>query len=142
MGSPISSTLAEIYLQYLKEIYVKHWLENREIILYKRYVDDILSIYDQIKTDETTIHNTINNIDKNLEFKITEENNTISYLDLSINRNSQPHRTGNLQKTHTWTSSYTALLTTLMRSSQHSNTSTEWSHCPSLNKRRSKNGKK
>jgi hypothetical protein len=35
MGSPISSTLAEIYLQDLEEIYVKHWLENREIILYK-----------------------------------------------------------------------------------------------------------
>jgi len=33
MGLPISSTLAEIYLQYLEEIYVKHWLENREIIL-------------------------------------------------------------------------------------------------------------
>jgi len=89
MGSPISSTLAEIYLKYLEEIYVKHWLENMEIILYKRYIDDILIIYDQTKTDETTIYNTINNIDKNLEFKITgEENNTVIYLDLSINRNS------------------------------------------------------
>jgi hypothetical protein len=89
MGSPISNTLTEIYLQYLEEIYVKHWLQNREIILYKRYVDGILIIYDQSKPDETTIYNTINNNDKNLEFKITgEENNTISYLDLSINRNS------------------------------------------------------
>jgi hypothetical protein len=31
MGSPISSTLAEIYLQYLEEMYVKHCLENKEI---------------------------------------------------------------------------------------------------------------
>jgi hypothetical protein len=69
----------------LEEIYVKHWLENREIILYKRYVDAILIIYDQTKTDETTIYSTINNTDKNLEFKITlEDNNIISYLYLSI----------------------------------------------------------
>jgi hypothetical protein len=89
MVSPISSTLAEIYLQYLEEISVKHWLENREIILYIRYVDDILILYDQTNTDKTTIYNTFNNTDKNLEFKITgEENNTISYLGLSINRNS------------------------------------------------------
>jgi hypothetical protein len=25
MGSPISSTIAETYLQYLENIYVKHW---------------------------------------------------------------------------------------------------------------------
>jgi len=36
MGSPISSTLAKIYLQYLEEMYVKHCLENKEITFYKR----------------------------------------------------------------------------------------------------------
>jgi hypothetical protein len=87
MGSPISSTSAEISRQYLEAIYIKHWMESREIILYKRYVDDILIMYDQTKTDETTIHNTINSIAKNLEFKMTaEENHTISYLDLFVNR--------------------------------------------------------
>jgi len=35
-GSPISSTIAEICLQFLEEIYVKQWLENKEIIYYKR----------------------------------------------------------------------------------------------------------
>jgi hypothetical protein len=53
MGSPISNTLAEIYLEYLEEIYVKHCLENKEITFYKSYVDDILIIYDQNRTDET-----------------------------------------------------------------------------------------
>jgi hypothetical protein len=62
-------------------------MESKEIVMYKRYVDDVLIMYDQTKTDETTIHNTINNIDENLEFKMTiEEKHTISYLDLSINR--------------------------------------------------------
>ena len=36
MGSPISSMLAEIYLQYLENIYIKHWLNNKEILFYKR----------------------------------------------------------------------------------------------------------
>jgi hypothetical protein len=88
MESLISCTLAEIYLQYLEETYVKHCLENREITYYKRYVDDIIIIYDQNRIDEETIHNIINNIDEKFEFKVSrEENNTINYLDLSINRN-------------------------------------------------------
>jgi hypothetical protein len=40
-GSPISSTIAEIYLQFLEEIYIKQWLEGKEIIYYKRYVDHL-----------------------------------------------------------------------------------------------------
>jgi hypothetical protein len=57
-------------------------------MFYKRYVDDILIIYDQRKTDEQIILHQINSIDKNLQFKISpEENNTINYLDTSIHRN-------------------------------------------------------
>lgn len=88
MESPISSTLAEICLQYLEETYVKHCLENRKITYYKRYVDDILIIYDQNRINEDSIPNNINNNDEQLEFKVSrEENKTINYLDLSINRN-------------------------------------------------------
>ena len=32
MGSPISSTMAETYLQYLEETYIKHWLDSTEIM--------------------------------------------------------------------------------------------------------------
>jgi len=35
MGSPISSTMAEVYLQYMEETYIKQWLGNKEIIYYK-----------------------------------------------------------------------------------------------------------
>ena len=35
MGSPLSSTLAEIYLQYFEELIIKHWIETNEIIYYK-----------------------------------------------------------------------------------------------------------
>jgi hypothetical protein len=88
MGSPISSTIAETYLQYLENIYIKHWLDSKEVLFYKRYVDDILTAYDPEKTNEQIILQRINYIDNNLQFKITtEENNTINYLDILIRRN-------------------------------------------------------
>jgi hypothetical protein len=49
MGSPISNTIAEIYIQFLEELYVKEWLESKQILYYKRYVDDILIIYNPTK---------------------------------------------------------------------------------------------
>jgi hypothetical protein len=89
MGSHISSTIAEVYLQYLENIYIKHWLESKEIIFYSRYVDDVLILYDQQKLDENMILYKINELDRNLQFKIsTETKNTINYLDLLIHRNS------------------------------------------------------
>ena len=54
MGSPISSTIAEIYIQYFESLHVKHWLESSEIIFYKRYVDDIFIVYDTSKKNEQT----------------------------------------------------------------------------------------
>jgi hypothetical protein len=88
MGSPISSTIAKIYIHFLEELYIKQWSDSRQILYYKRYVDDILIIYDQNKTNEQDILNNANNIDKHLQFKLsTEENNLINYLDLSIYRN-------------------------------------------------------
>jgi hypothetical protein len=75
MGSPISSTIAEIYLQFPEEIFIKQWLDSNEIIYYKRYVDGILIIFDQSKTDGKTIMNHMNSIDKHLQFKLSEEEN-------------------------------------------------------------------
>ena len=46
MGSPISSTIAEIFLQHLENIHIKQLLNTKNIILYTRYVDDILIICD------------------------------------------------------------------------------------------------
>ena len=90
MRSPISSTIAGIYLQFLEEMYIKQWSESKEIIYNKRHVDDILIIFDQNKTKEKTIINHMNNNDKHLEFKTSEEgNNSINHLDPSIHRNSK-----------------------------------------------------
>ena len=77
-----------IYIQFLEELYVKQWLDSKQILNYKRYMDDILIIYNQNDINEQDILNHVNNIDKHLQFKLsTEGNNLINYLDLSIYRN-------------------------------------------------------
>jgi len=61
--------MAMVYLQYIGETYINQWLESKDIIYYKRYVDDILIIHDQNKTNEQAILQEINKIDQNLQFK-------------------------------------------------------------------------
>jgi len=113
-GSPISSTIAEIYLQFLEEIYIKQWLESKEIICYKRYVDDIFIIFYQNKTNQKTIINHMNNRDIHLEFKISAvENNSINYLDLSIHRTTNSTVLGIYRNLHTLMLPYNFLPTTL-----------------------------
>jgi len=86
--SPKSGTLAEIYLQHIEELFIKHWIKSQAIFYYKRYVDDIIIIYDQNKINEIAITIVMNGINEQLELKATEEvNNSINYLDLTINRN-------------------------------------------------------
>jgi len=59
-GITISSTLAEIYLQFIEETHIKQLMEIQEIIYYKRYVNDILIIFDHNKINETTIIDYVN----------------------------------------------------------------------------------
>jgi len=73
MGSPISSTLTEIYFQFIEETHIKELMESQEIIYYKRYVDDVLIIFDHNKINETTIIDYINEADEHLEFKASQE---------------------------------------------------------------------
>jgi hypothetical protein len=49
MGSPLSGTLREMFIQELEQNRLKHLLEGKKIIYYNRYVDDIFMIYNQTK---------------------------------------------------------------------------------------------
>jgi len=40
----------ENYLQFFEKPFIKHWRESGEMSYYKRYVDNILIIFDQNKT--------------------------------------------------------------------------------------------
>ena len=87
MGSPISSTMAESYLQYIEGTHIKQWWDAGKITYYRRYVDNIIIIYDTTKVQDIITEQEIN-MDNNLQFKMTtENNNTINYLDLNLKRN-------------------------------------------------------
>jgi hypothetical protein len=88
MGSPISGTVAEIFLQQLENTHIKHLLDTKNIIYYMRYVDDILIIYDTTHINDNTIHEYINRIHTNLQLQPTyETNGQTNFRDLLIIRN-------------------------------------------------------
>lgn len=57
MGSPISGTIADIYLQKLESFILSI---NPKIIFWKRYVDDILAIIEGNEDDALEIKNILN----------------------------------------------------------------------------------
>jgi hypothetical protein len=70
MGSPISCTVSEIFLQHFETHIIKHFLEIKSLILYKKYVDDdVLKVYDQKKISHQQIIQTTNSIRASLSFK-------------------------------------------------------------------------
>jgi len=73
MGSPLSGTLAELYLQRLESLYIKHSIETRAIKYYSRYVDDIIIVFDTHDNQADTILQQFKCINKNLQFKLSTE---------------------------------------------------------------------
>ena len=83
MGSPISNTIAEIFLQHYENTYIKQVLDMQYIQYHTRYVDDILIIYDNSKI--THITQQINQIHNDIKCNPSyETKNTINFLDLQI----------------------------------------------------------
>jgi hypothetical protein len=88
MESHTAGNLAEIYRLFMEETHIKQLMESQAIIYYKRYVDDILIIFDYIKINETTNIDYVNKVDKHLEFKASQEIDMLTNcLDLTIYRN-------------------------------------------------------
>jgi len=87
MGSPISGTMAEIFLQQMENSVIKHLTDTRILSFCTRYVDDILHIYESTLTNPDNIQQYINTIHNNITLSPTMESaNTINFLDLSLTR--------------------------------------------------------
>jgi hypothetical protein len=87
MGSPASSVLSEIYLQYIESSYINDILLQNHIIGYFRYVDDILIIYNNTITNIKEVFNLFNNVTPELKFTMEEDtDNQINFLDLTIQK--------------------------------------------------------
>ena len=89
MGAPTSSIFSELYLQFLENSTIYNILLNYHIKGYFRYVDDILIVYDEEKTNIDTLLDCFNNISPKLKFTIEKEmEHKINFLDITINRES------------------------------------------------------
>jgi hypothetical protein len=88
MDSPVSGTMAEVFLQHLEETIIKHLIDTKILSFYTRYVDDIFLIYDSTRTNPDNILQYIDTI-HNIQLSPTlESNNSVNFLDLSITRKS------------------------------------------------------
>ena len=88
MGSPISRTITEIFLQNMENTLMKQLFDKKNMAFYTRYVDDIQLTYNLQHITPETIHIYINRIHPKLHFNPTyENNNSINFLDLLIIRN-------------------------------------------------------
>jgi len=70
MGSPTSSIFSEFYLQLLENSTIYNIHLYYDIKGYFRYVDDILIVYDEEKTNIDTLLDCFNNISRKLKFTI------------------------------------------------------------------------
>ncbi|XP_035701311.1 uncharacterized protein LOC110862299 [Folsomia candida] len=68
MGSPLSPIIAELFLQMLENSIIKNF---RDIILWRRYVDDVIAIIRQRRNKK--ILQEINNFHPSIKFTIEEE---------------------------------------------------------------------
>jgi hypothetical protein len=87
MRAPSSSILSEIFLQHIQHAHIPHLSMKHRLVNYFRFVDDILLIFDSIKTDIQSILTDFNSLHPNLKFTAEiEQNNTINFLDTTIHR--------------------------------------------------------
>ena len=114
MGSPISNTIAETFLQHHENTYIKQVLDMQYIQYYTRYVDDILIIYDNNKVTHEHITHQFNQVHNDIKFNLSyETKNIVNFLDLQIKRDTHNLHINIYRKpTTTLTLLYTTLQTT------------------------------
>lgn len=89
MGSPISSTIAQLVMEYLEESVIEG--SNLEFLFFKRYVDDCLMAVPENQTIK--VLDLFNSFNEKLQFTIEiEDNNNINFLDMTLTRNHKTHK--------------------------------------------------
>lgn len=99
MGSPISGTVADIYLQKLEKSIIP---KCPKIIFWKRYVDDVFAIIEGDENDAEEIKQLLNSYHHQIQFTMEKEcNNEIPFLDILIKRMPDGHIEVYRKTTHT-----------------------------------------
>jgi hypothetical protein len=87
MGSPISGTMAELFIQRLEDSHIKHLMDSKGMTFFSRYLDDIYIINNPSYTSPTAILQYTSTIHNNLQLNTTPENaGQNHFLDLTITR--------------------------------------------------------
>ena len=73
MGSPISGTMADVFLQQLENSIIKHLIDAKILSFYTRYVDDIFLIYDSTCTKPENILQYIDTTHSSIQLNPTME---------------------------------------------------------------------
>ena len=103
MGAPTSAILSEIYLQFLENNVIYNILKTHNIVGYFRYVDDILVIYNNVKSNIHEVLDDFNQITPKLKFTIEEKiERKLNFLDITIRRE-QHHITTSIYRKPTTT---------------------------------------
>jgi hypothetical protein len=105
MGSPLGLLFANIFMSHLEK---KHMgtLKKLGVLMWKRYVDDVLAIVKDKQSARTCLE-FLNKLHKNIEFTIEhEQNNQLAFLDTYVKRNSDRYAQQSITKRHSlnWTS--------------------------------------
>ena len=94
MGSPLSGTLANIYLNHFERTHIMNERNKykNNILYWHRYVDDILIMFKGTHRQIEKLHKYINSIHDNIKFTLEVEiNKSINFLDLTIQNVNQKH---------------------------------------------------
>ena len=87
MSSPLGPTLAHIFLCFHKQIWLDDCRVEFKLVIYRRFVDDTFLLF-RSKEHIEKFHLYLNCQHPNIKFTTEiEENNSISFLDIKINRN-------------------------------------------------------
>ena len=87
MGSPLGPTLANVFLCYHEQIWLQNCPSEFKPVIYRRYVDDTFLIFCSLHHIEK-FRNYLNRQHKSIKFTSeTENENSISFLDIKITRN-------------------------------------------------------
>lgn len=99
MGSPLSSTLSEVFMEKLEEDIFNLNPELTDNITYwYRYVDDVICLWNGNTDKLTTFLNTINSLYPTIKFTIEFGGKMINFLDLSISIVDNQHTFGVYRK--------------------------------------------
>ena len=98
MGSPLGPTLANVFLCYHEKNWLQNSLSEFKPVIYRRYVDDTFLLF-RSKHHIEKFRNYLNRQHKNIKFTSeTENENSISFLDIKITRENNKFMTSVYRK--------------------------------------------